>query len=323
MLEPGTYRLEEPLDVGKSLHLVGAGMDQTEIVSEGAVVNFSGDGPFAAEDITFRHQGQVGEANVVSVEGGEVAFVHCRFVGAVTGEELGDHAGLWLGGNTTGVVRECEAVENDNVGMLIVGQAQPTLEGNLCRDNELGIAYLDNAGGVARQNGCSGNGNGIRVGDQTQPMLEGNVCRDNGCGIAYLDNAGGVAWQNRCSGNKWGITVHDQAQPTLEGNVCTDSKWSGIGYRDNAGGVARQNECSGNGDFGIGVGDQAQPTLEGNICRDNEFAGIGYFGNASGVARQNECSGNTCGIFIMDAADPDLVDNDCHDNSVDILDERQ
>jgi len=43
VLAPGTYILDKPLDIEKSLRLAGAGMDQTEIVSEsaGSVIQFS------------------------------------------------------------------------------------------------------------------------------------------------------------------------------------------------------------------------------------------------------------------------------------------
>mgnify|MGYP000624978747 CR=1 FL=1 len=188
LLEAGTYRLAEPLKIEKPLRLVGAGMDQAEIVSdaEGFVVRFQGDGLFAAEDLTFRHEGEA-EASVVLVEGGEVAFVRCRFTGAVY---AGGHdvAGLVIKEDTTGTVRDCEAVENNGAGIYVAGQAQPTLEGNTCSNNELlGIAFFGDAGGVARENECSNNGRmGICVGEQAQPTLEENVCMDNAvAGIGY------------------------------------------------------------------------------------------------------------------------------------------
>ena len=67
-LGPGTYRVERRLNIRKAIHLMGAGMDETEIVSEaeGYVVLFSGDGPFVVKDITFRHAGEA-VASVVAV----------------------------------------------------------------------------------------------------------------------------------------------------------------------------------------------------------------------------------------------------------------
>ena len=83
MLGPGSYHLAQALDIIKALTLAGAGMDETVIVSEAEdyAVSFSGPGRFAAEDITFRHEGEA-LADVVVVRGGEIAFARCRFIGA-------------------------------------------------------------------------------------------------------------------------------------------------------------------------------------------------------------------------------------------------
>ena len=397
ILEPGTYRLDESLEIRQAVRLVGAGMEETRIVCEAGayVVRFSGDGPFAAEDITFRHEAEA-EANVVVVADGHIDFVRCRFTGAVWTEGTAGRAGLRLEGSTTGAVRECMAVENNGHGIRVVDRAQPTLERNVCTDNRYnGIVYRDSAAGVAVENECFRNGlHGIDVYDQAQPTLEGNVCNDNEeSGITYFGEAGGLACENECSGNGLhgislqdhaeptleqnvctdnqeggivyfedaagvarrnecsrnrrngiavegqarpalerndcsgnglnGILLKDQAQPTLEANVCAGNEQDGIMYADSAGGVAGQNKCPANGLHGIEVQDQARPTLEANVCSGNAQAGIGYSASAGGVARQNECLKNRWGIYVAQTANPELVDNDCHDNSEqDILDLR-
>lgn len=122
LLSVDTYRLDAPLNIGKALSLLGAGMDQTEIVSggEGYLVRVSGEGPFAAEEITFRHQGEEW-ADTMVVEGGEVTLTRCRFVG-LTGSHLS------LEGDTTGTVREC-IVEGGlgSVGIFVAETAHPVL----------------------------------------------------------------------------------------------------------------------------------------------------------------------------------------------------
>ena len=331
LLEPGTYLLTEPLDVGKPLRLVGAGMDETEVVyeAEGYTVRFSGDGPFIVEDITFRHEGTA-VADVVVVQGGEVAFTRCRFTEAVWVEEEDENgrAGLHLLGDTTGIVQDCEVVENEFGGILIGDRSRPTLEGNVCTNNKRGgIVYSGYAGGVARQNDCSHNEwHGIAVEERAQPTLEENVCTDNEqSGIRYAGSAGGVARLNEFSRNGLsGIIVTDEAQPTLEQNVCNKngeygiiyySWYSGAFYLGNPGGVARQNECSNNKLSGIIITGPSQPTLEGNVCSGNEQVGIYYYDLSGGVARQNECSGNGwSGIIVRDRAQPTLEGNICTNN---------
>ncbi|MBL7063797.1 MAG: right-handed parallel beta-helix repeat-containing protein [Anaerolineae bacterium] len=273
ILGPGTYHLERGLDLSKPLRLVGAGMDRTEIVSEaeGYVLRFSGDGPFAVADITFRHEGGMA-ADVVVVQGGGVAFARCRFTGAVRAETEEVRAGLRFQGSTAGVMQDCVAEGNDSFGVVVEGQAQPVLEGNLCRENtRSGILYSDSGAGVARQNECTDNGyHGISVNDQAEPTLEENVCADNEqTGIVYFESTGGVARGNECTGNGVGIGVGEHAAPTLEENVCTGNGQAGIGYLGSGGGVARRNECSGNGGYGIYVAETAGPDLADNDCHDN------------------------------------------------------
>ena len=270
ILGPGSYRLTASLEIDKSLRLVGAGMEQTEIVSEagGHAIRFSSDGPFSAEDITFRHQGQAA-ADVVIVEGRAVNFSRCRFAGAVTGEGEDERAGLWLRGAARGLVQNCVA-EGNSTGIRVSGQAQPALNGNLCTHNSgLGIAYSDDAGGAASWNECSENGvGGIGVAGQAAPMLEENLCAGNGdAGIAYFDDGGGAARQNECLWNGLdGISVAGRASPTLTGNVCMDNGGAGIAYADSAGGAVRRNECAENGRAGIFVAETAAPDLGENDC---------------------------------------------------------
>ena len=97
----------------------------------------------------------------------------------------------------------------------------------------------------------------------------------------------------------------------------------GIAFAGTSGGVISGNDCSLNGNSGIAVGEEAHPNLKENVCAHNGDYGIVYHDLAIGVARGNECSGNRWGIYIKATADPELIDNDCHDNSeADIVDER-
>jgi parallel beta-helix repeat protein len=187
-----------------------------------------------------------------------------------------------------------------------------------------GLYFKEDAAGIVQDCEFVENTVGIFVADRSEPKLEGNAVTDNdGFGITYRDNAGGVARGNDCSWNNIGIGVLWRAQPTLEENTCTNNTYYGILYRGNTSGTARHNECSGNGEVGITVIERARPTLEENVCEDNGVVGIYYTDEAGGVARENECSGNMYGIYVEATANPELIDNDCHDNSeVDIVDDR-
>jgi parallel beta-helix repeat protein len=84
-------------------------------------------------------------------------------------------------GSASGTARNNLCTANGLDGIGVYDQAQPTLEGNTCRENMVdGISYQNNAGGVARNNECIGNGeDGIYVDSTACPMLRDNRCRGN------------------------------------------------------------------------------------------------------------------------------------------------
>jgi parallel beta-helix repeat protein len=224
-LGPGMYRLLRGLEIDTSLTLVGAGMDETEIVSgaPGHVVRFTGSGSFNAEGITFRHDGKQ-MADVVVIEEGTGRFSGCRFTGAIYEEGKGNRAGLRFRGRSRGTVENSVASGNDNTGFLVEQQAQPELRGNICSDNGLvGIGYMDLAKGLVSENECTGNVIGIALAVESGPTLERNKSNDNDYGIAYLDNAGGESYGNEVMRNKVGITIGGSSTVQLGDNDVRDN----------------------------------------------------------------------------------------------------
>jgi len=224
-LGPGTYRLIRALDIETSLTLVGAGMDETEIVSGAPshVIRFNGSGSFGGEGITFRHDGEQ-MADVVVIESGTGRFSNCRFTGAIYEEGEGNRAGLRFRGRSRGTVEDSVASGNDNTGFLVENQAEIELLRNNCSDNgSVGIGYMDLGKGVAIENECTGNQIGIALAVESRPTLERNRCNDNDYGIAYLDNAGGESFDNECMRNKVGISVGGSSTVELGENQCSDN----------------------------------------------------------------------------------------------------
>lgn len=226
-----------------------------------------------------------------------------------------------------GEARQNTCSGNGLYGIGVNEEAQPILEENICQANaSVGIRFAGNSGGTARNNDCSGNQlHGLAIRDGAQPLLEGNSCATNAQdGIAYFGQGGGVARQNRCAENGLhGISVNEEAHPILEDNICENNAEAGIRFADSSGGMARGNSCSGNGLHGFHLGEQANPTLEDNISNDNVEGGFVYFDESSGVARGNACIGNTWGIHVAVTANPELVNNDCRENSEADIDDRR
>jgi parallel beta-helix repeat protein len=316
-LGAGAYHLTRRLNIRRSVRLVGAGMDETEIVSTAAgyAIRFTGDGPFQVEDLTIGHAGD-SAGSVVIVRGGAIRFERCRLAGAVSAYEYEERAGLWLMGDTTGLVRDCLFERNDGLGIYVTDNAEPTIENNLATDNSTaGISYYAATGGTAQGNDISGGLMGILVAGESAPTLQGNTCTGAElAGIVFDDESSGTARQNVCNSNEAGMLVTSEAQPMLEANSCTDNELCGIGYKEDAAGTASANECLRN-QTGILLDGRARPKLEGNICNENALSGISYREAATGLASGNECVANErYGISVEVTANPTITGNDCHDN---------
>ena len=98
-LDAGTFPVE-PLEIEKSLHLAGVGIQETVIASGGGefVVRYTGSGLFTVEDLTFRYEGS-DAADVVVMQGGQIEASRCRFTGAVVVEATEYRAGLRIEGS--------------------------------------------------------------------------------------------------------------------------------------------------------------------------------------------------------------------------------
>lgn len=317
-LVPGEFRLSDPLIIFQPMTLVGAGMEQTQVVcdAEGFVVCFAGSGKFSATGITFQHEGETW-ANVLQVLAGKVSLSQCGFTGAVCSETGEGGAGLRIAGDTRGRVDHCAMMANDT-GIDVRNDAQPTLEANSCENNRGGIHYFDRTEGIALDNICTSNYAGIVVQGTAQPTLESNACGDGNIGISVCGASKPLLRQNTCTKNKvTGIWVLGDSEPTVEDNQC-DLNGTGITYQGCNGGVGRSNQCSNNKSSGISLDHSANPTLERNHCSSNGI-GIFYSDVAGGLACENDCSENKYeGIIVFDGSRPTLKDNRCRANEVGI-----
>jgi parallel beta-helix repeat protein len=303
-LDAGTYQLTKRLVIEKPITLIGSGRDETIITfSTDAVINFKANGLFKLEDITVKYEGTT-PGNVVVVDRGKIDFSNCRLTGAVESTE-GQTAGLFVTGNTTGVVRNCIIDNNSLAGIFLAGESNLRLEENDCSNNGVGIGFRENAGGQALNNTCNNNQlTGFYLLSDGEITLKDNECSRNGT-------------EGDASG---GIMVRGTTSPTLDGNTCTDNPFTGILYGDTSGGEAVNNKCSQNGFSGIFLEAEAAPVLEGNTCNQNGTvelgAGIVYFQQSGGVASKNVTSrNNMAGIFVGADAAPELNENDCSENT--------
>jgi len=309
---------------GNQLHGIEL-QDQAHPLLEGNVATGNGESGF----VYFEESGGTARNNDCSGNGLHGISVAEQARPALEGNVCSDNreVGIRFSDSATGAARNNTCSHNGLHGFAVGDEAEVTLEGNTSSDNEeVGIRFSDSATGTARNNRCTGNGlHGISVNEEAQPTLEDNICNENlEVGIRFSDFATGTARANECSGNGLhGISVSGKAQPLLEDNTCLNNVQIGIRFAGSSGGTARRNTSSGNGLHGFQLKEQASPTLEANIANNNVEAGLLYFDGAGGVARQNACVGNKWGIYVEETANPELIDNDCRDNtSADVYDLR-
>jgi len=273
-LGEGTYKLSKPLQIVKSVHLVGQGLDKTRIVgtAQEVVVEFNAHITATVEGITFKRQGETA-GDVVEVVAADMTFVGCGFTGGVGGGTASGN-GLAFFNDSKGTVTECVAMQNQLSGVHVQDQTAVTISGSTCSQNSnAGIAFLGESTGGAEKNICDRNGiDGIHVQDGANPLLTKNQCSNNRkAGILYLGKAGGIASQNRCVENAGsGISVGGDAAPEIVDNFVTKSPYC-LAYYDHAAGVARANTCQtkGTADIGIAVFDKAHPKLIANQSSAN------------------------------------------------------
>ncbi len=321
----GTYILDEPLTLTKSVQLIGAGQDKTFITSStsGHVVEFKGNGKFVARGISFEHTGN-STANVLVVNSGEINLADCSFKGGVRHNENWDDywnytnggVGLWIGGDVKGYVSN-SIIDNNEDGFQIGGNAELILEQNTIKNNSMfGIIYGENSRGTALSNIVEGNGlHGIGISGESQPKLEQNILKGNAeAGIYYNENAKGTAIDNTIEENGLiGIGVSGEAQPRLEQNTLRNTG-PGIIYQDNAKGIAVGNIIEESSWDGIRLSGEAQPKIEQNTIR-NHSVGISYIENAGGVVVNNTIEENSKnGIHISGDAQPKLETNTLKNN---------
>ncbi len=332
-LAAGTYNLQEPLELSKSIQLEGDGSERTRILCSGQrfMIHLIGERSFGAKGIGFEQstQSEAGSSDVLVAEDGEIDLENCSFKGAAydpktrkggDGVKVGQHA-------TSLKMIDCLMERNGGDGVSVRGAVTVEISGCRCLSNGMsGIVVAENSQGTIENNDCNENRlDGITVRNNAAPTLTDNRCTSNrGNGIHFGGSSGGTATTNKCRENGVaGIAVEHQATPDLEQNVASHNREVGIGFLDRAGGKATRNVVERNAKFGIAVHDHAHPTLIDNTCSRNGEIGLVYMENAGGTARHNTIHDNQrCGLYVAATASPSLDGNDCF-GPMPVADERR
>jgi parallel beta-helix repeat protein len=169
------------------------------------------------------------------------------------------------------------------IGVQIVDQADPILDGNIVTDSkEAGVVFGGAARGTLSRNTIVRNGTiGVQVGESSRPSVLGNEIRGAGVyAMIYRDDGGGQLNDNVLADYVFGIQLSDNAAPDITNNRLQGIALTGISYADNTGGTISGNDCGGTGSsgafsFGAGISitAPANPTVGENNCSLSRSSG--------------------------------------------------
>jgi parallel beta-helix repeat protein len=321
-LDAETYTLNGPLVIDKSLSIVGAGPDETLIVSEHGDAVIRVESIFIEASISGVSVQYTGEdyANVLVVDNAALNLSDCRLTGGVWDPDItrgGD--GLLMWGSAVVTADGCRFEGNGLHGIETKDTADLTVINSVFADNgEDGIAFFGDSIGDVRDNEFANNGlHGIGGQDAPELVIVGNNFHDNAeLGMRLADQTQAEVRENIASNNGLhGVALRDDATGVIADNVTNDNVETGIVLFGASSATITGNECNGNGLHGIGLEDQSQGVVENNVCQDNGEDGLVFFTEATGEVRNNEFSGNGLhGIGIGGSGSPTVEDNICSGN---------
>jgi len=265
-LQPGEYRLREPLHIRKSLTISGTGYEETVIVFEGKSIfaedegkcggiKFSGEGMLSIRDVSIRYAGADEGCDVITAVKGDLRLTRCFISGGVGHDDKKNMigTGVWIHKTSQAVLSGCIIADNE-VGIGVSERAKARIElSKILSNAEYGILINGNASSEVRHCEISNNGTGILASGESRLVARNNTCEEN----TYS-----------------GIALFGSAQGTVEGNTCRNNGSYGI-YADNQSRlVARNNTCEGNEMSGIALFGSVQGEVEGNRCVNNSAFGI-------------------------------------------------
>lgn len=287
-LQPGEYRLREPLHIRKSLTISGAGYEKTLIVFEGKSIfaedegkcggiKFSGEGMLSIRDVSIRYSGADEGCDVITAVKGDLRLTRCFISGGIGRDDKKNLIGT---------------------GVWIHKTSQAVLSGCIIADNEVGIGVSERAKARIELSKILSNAEyGILIGGNASSEVRHCEISNNGTGILASGESRLVARNNTCEGNTYsGIALFGSAQGEVVGNICRNNGLHGIYAGEQSRLVARNNTCEGNKDTGVALFGSALGEVEGNRCVNNSAFGI-YIHERSVKAtlRNNTVYGNRGG----------------------------
>jgi parallel beta-helix repeat protein len=234
-LQPGEYRLREPLHIRKSLTISGTEYEETVIVFEGKSIfaedegkcggiKFSGEGMLSIRDVSIRYSGADDGCDVITAVKGDLRLTRCFISGGVGHDDKKNMigTGVWIHKTSQAVLSGCIIADNE-VGIGVSERAKARIElSKILSNAEYGILINGNASSEVRHCEISNNGIGMLASGESRLVARNNTCEGNEMsGIALFGSVQGEIEGNQCANNKLnGIYIHERSvKATLRNNT--------------------------------------------------------------------------------------------------------
>ena len=335
-LEAGEYILPSDVTIESEMTLIGKGVESTTITfgsgTRGIVDPLAVDTPvltindgadFSASHLTFSYTGNLLNANVVEVFGGEANFDTCKFTGgkrasAATEEGIWMGKGLHIENDANVVVADSEFSQNEGDGITVLGSSSLAVTNSLFAHDSVAL-YTDTSGTVTLHDSevCLEEPSVGMLFHNTKGVVVANniIHKNQHGGIVFEGTSTGTIHNNRIFENTdseltdgHGILLYDTSEATITNNTIYGHGQKGV-VAGGSRATIRDNEIDDNGHFGIIVGSNCQAIIEDNSIDNSGIHGIELEANSTAEIRRNTIENSLYYGLIVQPGSFALIDD--------------
>ena len=291
-----------PVQIYKSLKIVGAGPDKTVLQAPGpewVAVNVATDGL----EVTLEGLTVTGGRRGVQVNTGSTSSVVLRNV-ALEGNGAGksNDFGLRISGDPTATLYQTTIARNEGIGLSAApGQPKLTIQNSrIVENSSYGLVLQSAASATLEGSTVSRNGSrGVALYEESRISLVDCTISDNViAGLGLSDSSQATVTNSRFTGTKasgdalgYGISALGDSRVTAQDNTISQNAGFGIYLQERTVCTIRGNTISDNSNYGLYLRGSASATIEGNTIARNVVTGIGLRESAQATITGNQITG--------------------------------
>jgi parallel beta-helix repeat protein len=291
-----------PVQIYKSLKILGAGADKTVLQAPGpewVAVNIATDGL----EVTLEGLTVTGGRRGVQVNTGSTSSVVLRNVVLErNGAGKSNDFGLRISGDSTATLYQTTIARNEGIGLSAsAGQPKVAIQNSTIVDNSsYGLVLHSAASATIEGSTVSRNGSrGVALYEESRISLVNCTISDNVItGLGLSNSSQATVTNSRFTGTRasgdalgYGILAVGDSRVTAEKNTISQNAGFGIYLWERTVSTIRGNTISDNSNYGLYLRGSASATIEGNTISRNVVTGIGLRESAQATITGNQITG--------------------------------